>query len=148
MNEPFSARIASTDEEIDRCHPVMAELRPHIDREGFVERVRRQEKDNYRLAFLEDRGEVVAVAGFRASECLAWGRFIYVDDLVTSPRERSKGYGRAMLSWLLEHARSLGCDELHLDSGVQRFGAHRFYLREGMDITSHHFTIALGKDGG
>jgi hypothetical protein len=30
-----------------------------------------------------------------------------------------------------------------LDSGVQRFGAHRFYLRRRMNITSHHFAIDL-----
>ena len=28
-------------------------------------------------------------------------------------------------------------------SGVQRFGAHRFYLRHGMNITSHHFQLEL-----
>ncbi len=27
--------------------------------------------------------------------------------------------------------------KLQLDSGVQRFGAHRFYLREGFHISSH-----------
>ncbi len=36
-----------------------------------------------------------------------------------------------MISWLKSHARQLGCNQLHLDSGVQRFSAHRFYLREG-----------------
>ena len=48
-----------------------------------------------------------------------------------------------LMDWLVGRAREQGCDELHLDSGVQRYGAHRFYLRYGMDITSHHFRIAL-----
>ena len=30
---------------------------------------------------------------------------------------------------------------LHLDSGVQRFGAHRFYLASRMDIIAHHFSM-------
>jgi hypothetical protein len=46
-----------------------------------------------------------------------------------------------MLSWLKSHARELGCSQLHLDSGVQRFTAHRFYVREGFKISSHHFSI-------
>ncbi len=28
---------------------------------------------------------------------------------------------------------------MHLDSGIQRKDAHRFYEREGMSITSFHF---------
>jgi hypothetical protein len=26
---------------------------------------------------------------------------------------------------------------------LQRFAAHRFYLKRGMDITSHHFQLKL-----
>ena len=33
---------------------------------------------------------------------------------------------------------------IDLDSGVQRHDAHRFYLRERMAITSHHFAKNLG----
>jgi hypothetical protein len=43
---------------------------------------------------------------------------------------------------LLAHGGEPGCGELHLDSGVQRFGAHRVYLKNGFDITSHHFASA------
>ena len=146
MNEHTTIRIANKDDEIEGCFAVMAELRPHLARDQFVERVRRQGEDNYRLAYLDSAGNVTAVAGFRISECLAWGKFLYVDDLVTASSARSRGRGQALLTWLVEHARANDCDELHLDSGVQRFGAHRFYLREGMDITSHHFVRKLKTD--
>ena len=33
--------------------------------------------------------------------------------------------------------------EPHLDSGTWREGAHRFYKREGMELTSYHFASAL-----
>jgi GNAT superfamily N-acetyltransferase len=135
--------LAETDEEILECHAVMAELRPHVGRAELLERVRRQQREGYRLLALREGSVVVAVAGFRVGHNLAWGRYLYVDDLVTAERLRSAGHGRRLMDWLREHARSEGCDELHLDSGVQRFGAHRFYLRWGMDITSHHFRIAV-----
>ncbi len=137
-------RIADSDVDIDRCWSVMAELRRHVPREGFVERVRRQQTAaGYHLAFVEDVGEIRAVAGYRVSECLAWGRFLYVDDLVTAVSGRSRGHGRALFEYLVAIARREGCDEFHLDSGVQRFGAHRFYLARRMDITSHHFALKL-----
>jgi GNAT superfamily N-acetyltransferase len=66
-----------------------------------------------------------------------------VDDLVTRESSRSKGYGQRLFKWLLSEAKSRDCDQLHLDSGVQRFGAHRFYLAGRMDIIAHHFAMKL-----
>jgi len=136
--------LAETDDQILRCFPVMAELRPHLAERDFVARVRRQQKESgYRLLFREEAGDVRAVAGFRMAEFLSWGRILYVDDLVTAATARSRGHGEQLLTWLAAHARAAGCAELHLDSGVQRFAAHRFYLRQRMDITCHHFALKL-----
>jgi GNAT superfamily N-acetyltransferase len=136
-------RLAESDAEIQNCFPVMHELRPQLESDQFVGRVRLQQQTGYLLAFLEDNGEVVSVAGFRIGENLAWKRFVYVDDLVTKAELRSKGYGLRLFEWLVEFARRNDCDEFHLDSGVQRFGAHRFYLMHGMRISSHHFAMEL-----
>ena len=135
----MSIRVATTDAEIAACYPVMRELRPNIAAEQFLSRIRRQENTGYRLAYIQDQAGVVAVAGFRVAENLAWGRFLYVDDLVTLPMHRSKGYGAKLLSWLKEQAAKEGCEQLHLDSGIQRKEAHRFYEREGMTMASLHF---------
>ncbi|MET0648717.1 MAG: GNAT family N-acetyltransferase [Pyrinomonadaceae bacterium] len=135
--------LAVEDDEIQNCYAVMSELRPHVPAEDFLPRVRRQmEAGGYKLAYLSD-GEVKAVAGFRVSECLAWGKFVYVDDLVSKDGERSKGYGGRLFDWLVEYARGEGCDRFHLDSGVQRFAAHRFYLNKRMAIEAHHFGLKL-----
>ena len=139
----MTVRPAETDDEIAACFPVMAQLRPHLSAGEFVARVRRQMLSGYRLAFVDDAGRVAAVAGYRLSENLAWGRFLYVDDLVTDAAARSRGHGERLLAWLTAEAERHGCAELHLDSGVQRHAAHRFYLRERMDITSHHFSKRL-----
>lgn len=132
-------RLATTNSEIVACFPVMRELRPHIAEDQFLSRVRSQEKAGYKLAFVEQPDGVVAVAGFRAGENLAWGRFLYVDDLITLPSHRSKGFGAGLLSWLREFATKEGCVQVHLDSGIQRKDAHRFYEREGMTMASFHF---------
>lgn len=136
--------LASSADEIRRCFPVMAELRPHLTEAAFVAQVQRQQQGGgYQLAFLEADGLVRAVAGYRFLECLMWGRFLYVDDLVTASAWRSQGHGQHLLAWLVAQARAADCDQLHLDSGVQRFAAHRFYLRERLEITCHHFALKL-----
>ena len=130
--------------EIARCFPVMRQLRTHFeDEKKFVEQVERQRAKGFRLAFLEDDGGVRAVAGYRMSESLFSGRFCYVDDLVTDAATRSLGHGGALFDWLVAEARAAGCGKLELDSGVQRFAAHRFYLTKRMIISSHHFSLEL-----
>jgi len=135
--------IAKTDTDINACFPVMQELRPHLQKAQFVSRVRYRQNTGYILACIQDQDTVVAVAGFRISENLAWGRFLYVDDLVTAAQHRSRGYGAKLLTWLREYAASENCQQFHLDSGVQRKDAHRFYEREGMAITGYHFAEDL-----
>ena len=130
--------------EVARCFPVMRQLRTHFqDEEVFCDQVERQRGDGFRIAFLEDGGSVRAVAGYRISESLFAGRFCYVDDLVTDESGRSLGYGGALFDWLVAMARAAGCQKLELDSGVQRFAAHRFYLTKRMIISSHHFSLEL-----
>ena len=135
--------LATTRDEILRCFPVMAELRPHLKEAEFVARVQRQQRDGYHLAFLSEKGKVLAVAGYRYSESLSWGKFMYVDDLVTTEKSRSRGNGQKLIKWLISQAKAHDCDQFHLDSGVQRFGAHRFYLASRMDIIAHHFALKL-----
>jgi GNAT superfamily N-acetyltransferase len=135
--------LAKSDEEIVACLPVMRHLRDLPDAASFLRRVRLQQLSGFQLAALRDGGEPLAVAGFRLGENLAWGRFLYVDDLVTLPEARSRGYGSALLAWLAEFGRAQGAGQLHLDSGKQRVDAHRFYEREGFEASSLHFKRSL-----
>jgi GNAT superfamily N-acetyltransferase len=127
----------------------MHALRTQLEDEAaFVYRVDDvQRAEGYRLvgAFDEFVSHAVAVAGFRPGHNLAWGHFLYVDDLSTLPEARRHGHGRALLAWLVEEAQRLGCDQLHLDSGVgaDRVDAHRVYLNAGMRISSFHFARVL-----
>ncbi len=136
-------RLAETAEDIMRCFPVMAHLRPHLIAEEFVERVKAQQAEGYLLAYLVDEGGAVAVAGFRVMEMLASGRTLYVDDLVTDESRRSRGHGKVLMDWLQAYAREAGCETFSLDSGTHRQEAHAFYFRERMRVTSFHFAKKL-----
>lgn len=138
---------AVTDAEILACFDVMSELRTHLRRDDFLETVRHMETEGFRLAYIEDADSVVAVAGYRVYTNLFLGKNLYVDDLVTSANARSKGHGEQMIRWLREKARQAGCRAYHLDSGIARVQAHKFYLNQGFAITSYHFSEQLA-DGG
>ena len=137
-------RPATTDDDIRACFPVMRELRPHLDEAAFLAQAKRQMANHgYALVALHDDGRICAVAGYRVAEFLAWGKALYIDDLVTAAAVRKAGHGGALLDWLEGQAKTLGCAQLHLDSGVQRHDAHRLYLGRKLAITSHHFAKPL-----
>jgi GNAT superfamily N-acetyltransferase len=131
--------IANTDADILATYPVMKQLRPHLQESEYVQRIREQQAEGYQLAAVQDERKIVCAAGFRILRSLSAGRHLYVDDLVTDEHGRSGGYGKTMLDWLVDYARGQDCGELHLDSGVHRTEAHRFYFRERMSIVHFHF---------
>jgi len=134
---------ANTDAEITSCYEVMKELRQKISLKDFLSQVKLQMESGYQLVFETSETTVVVVAGFRISHNLAWGKFLYIDDLVTRESFRTQGFGSSLLSAITEYAIQQKCDQLHLDSGVQRTGAHRFYQNQGMDLSSYHFSKKL-----
>jgi GNAT superfamily N-acetyltransferase len=126
----------------------LLELRPHVGSpEALAARVDAQRASGYRVAASFEAGDedAAAVAGFRVGESLAWGRFVYVDDLVTRAALRGRGHADAVMAWVDEEGRRQRCGQLHLDSGVglDRADAHRFYFRHGLVITAHHFARGL-----
>lgn len=137
-------KVADSDEELAACHPVMAELRPHLNVEDFTVQVKRQAATyGFRLPYLIADDCVVAVAGIRNGEWLAGGKYLEIEDLVTADGSRSAGYGGRLFDWIVELARNERCDELRLMSNVTRYGAHRFYLNKRMKIQAYYFSMEL-----
>ena len=125
--------------------PVLRELRPHLDEGSFAAVYAEGHPQGLRFLAAYDGPRCVGVAGWRILALTSTIRKLYVDDLVTTSDDRSRGVGHALLAELETRARDAGCTVLDLDSGVQRHDAHRFYFRERMHISSHHFTKALGR---
>lgn len=138
-------QLAVTDQDIRNCFPVMVQLRPFLSEDEFLTRVKRQLAQGYRLYRLLADGEVRAVTGFRLSESLGHGKFLYVDDLVADEAQRSNGHGGLLFDWLIDFALKENCAELRLDCAVHRFDAHRFYMRKRMKLTTHHFVMKLNE---
>jgi len=132
----------STVEQIQACYAVMRQLRPHlVEEQAFIEQVQRQMAEGYQLVCCREEEKIVALAGFRFLEFLAWGKVVYIDDLITDSEARKNGYGGKLLKWMIELAKQMNCDQVHLDSGPQRYQAHKLYLNHGFKIIGHHFAL-------
>ncbi|WP_298939902.1 GNAT family N-acetyltransferase [uncultured Psychromonas sp.] len=132
--------LLASNDELEKVAQILLQLRPQYDLKDLQAQIERQQETGYQIAYVKKEEEILCVAGFVVGEKLAWGKSIYIDDLVTNEASRSTGAGSLLINWLKKYAKEMGCQQLHLDSGVQRFSAHRFYLRERFDIVSHHFT--------
>lgn len=141
---PLRLRHIETDADCLASFEVMRELRPHLgDGQAYIRQLRRQAGQGYRLlaAWREER--VVGLAGYRPQENLIYGRFIYIDDLVTTDEVRRHGVGAMLIDAVREQARREDCAQLVLDTGLGNALAQRFYFRQGLLSAALHFRQAL-----
>jgi len=133
-------RHADTHESLRACYAVMKQLRPHLkSEEDFLERIGRQQTQTYRLLAAWEDGQAVALAGYRFQENLVYGKFLYVDDLVTAETARGNRWGARLLDALTVVAEQAGCVRLVLDTGLGNALAQRFYFRQGLLTSSMRF---------
>lgn len=132
-----------SDAELADCFPAFHALRPHLIEDAFIQQVRRQAAQGYRIVAVRAGEQVLSAAGYRFADFLAWGKVLYVDDLTTLESSRGQGHGGALLDWLIDQARDQGCNAVHLDSGHHRHAAHQLYLNKGFVLSSHHLALAL-----
>jgi GNAT superfamily N-acetyltransferase len=138
-------RIANNNSSILKCFEAMQALRPHLKHETIADMISGMMTRGYHLIYVEEDNKAAAACGYRFTEHLAWGKVIYIDDLITHPDYRKKGYAKLLLDYVYDQAKKAGCDQLHLDSGgiPQRYDAHRLYIKYGFNITSHHFAMNI-----
>ena len=141
---PRAIALVEHDADIAACFDAMQALRPQLERDAFVERIRALQAQGYRLAALRADSRVACVAGFRLVDGLSRGRQLSIDELATVPAQRRRGHAAALLAWLAAHAREQGCAALQLHSSYPRHAAHRLYLQQGYVLHAHHFLLELG----
>lgn len=126
-------RRASSPAELEACYPVIMQLRPFLkDAADWCGRAAVMAKAGYQVLAAWKQDRVVAVAGFRVMENLIHGRFLYVDDLVTTFDSRGQGLGASLLKELTDIATEDSCSRLVLDTATTNVNARRFYAREGL----------------
>ncbi|MEX3984842.1 GNAT family N-acetyltransferase [Paraburkholderia sp. EG287A] len=140
----FRLNPIDSDRDYQASFDVMRELRPHLtDAAAFTAQARRQAEQGYRLLAVWQGDQVKALAGYRLQENLLYGRFLYVDDLVTAADVRGHGLGAMLLDALREEARRQDCANFVLDTGMANSLGQRFYFRQGLLAMGLHFRQSL-----
>ena len=133
-------KIAKTNVDIEKNWEVIKLLRPHLIKKEYINLMRNMFDNGYQLAFIEENGKGVSIIGFRHLQFLFNGKHIYIDDLSTLKEYRNKGYAGKLIDYVNQLAKIKGYKVVTLDSGTQRFDAHRLYIKKGFVIDSYHFS--------
>jgi GNAT superfamily N-acetyltransferase len=128
-------------EELERCFPVMKELRPHLNEQEYLEIYRHAHAmDGYEIAAMEHKGEIVALMGYRILYDFVRGRHLYIDDLVSMEKMRSKGLGAEMLKQAEVIAKNLNCKSMRLCAVLENELGIKFYEKNHWTKRAYAFT--------
>ena len=113
---------------------------------AFLDEYRTPEKYRQHLADPPTLIEVVEEDGRLAAYCLIvrnhWfeeqheprpERPVFLSQLYCAPDATGKGYGAALMDWVIAEARAWGADAVQLSVFSENFGAQRFYQRYGFE---------------
>lgn len=128
----MKVRSCTRPEELKQAFAILHDLRPHLTEESFHTLYEAARKaDGYEIVGLYEGERCVAVMGYRVLHDFVHGKHLYIDDLVTDPALRSKGFGKRLLEFAEKESERLGCRGLRLCTGTQNEKGMRFYEREG-----------------
>lgn len=134
MEKPSFIRANGT-KDLERFYPVMKELRKDLSYQDFQHLYEKaHEADGYEVVGFESQGKVVAVMGYRVLHDLVHGKHLYVDDLVSTESQRSKGFGAKLLAHAEDLAKEFSCKGLRLCTGIENEKGKKFYERHGWSL--------------
>jgi GNAT superfamily N-acetyltransferase len=134
MPSPLWITELSTDQQIQDAFDLMAVMRGELKREQFLEDVRLLELDGYRLVggFMDDK--LVTLAGVRRAHSLARGPYAFINDLVTHPDYRGRGYATELLRFIAAAAVGQGLPMICLNSYPEAMPFYEKLKFQKMDV--------------
>lgn len=124
--------IVRTQNDLEKCFAVIKELRPHLSLTEYLEIYAEAHKSNgYEIVAIEEEGNVVAAMGYRILFDYVRGKHLYIDDLVSTEKSRSKGLGAKLLKYAESVAKELKCKSLRLCTGIENERGIQFYEKNG-----------------
>ncbi|WP_243521797.1 GNAT family N-acetyltransferase [Bacillus pseudomycoides] len=140
----MNVKEIKSEDQLDAVLPVLQQLRTALTKEEAQFLFRQMQEERYQLFSLyNEENEVVSLAGVAICTNFYNKKHVFVYDLVTAEAHRSKGYGKALLSYIEEWGTEKGCSSVVLTSAFPRIDAHRFYEREGYNKVSYSFCKEL-----
>jgi len=126
--------------EIDLIIPLIQQLAiTSIPAEILKERFNQMFSQNYTCYGIFDKNKIIGVFGIWEMTRHYAGKMYEVDHIVIAEEYRGKGIGKQLFSFIDELARKNKAATVELNTYVENFRSHKFYMNEGYVIRGYHF---------
>jgi GNAT superfamily N-acetyltransferase len=130
--------------ELNSAYPIIKQIRPHLTRIEFVELTTKMMLDGYHAICLFEDGRIVSYAGFAKLISLTFGEHIWVYDLATDNRYRGKGYGKILLTHLMDVAKKNSIKKVALSAGIAQHEPYNANDKKmGFDRVSSVYEVSV-----
>ena len=117
--------------ELYTVYDVVKQLRTELSYNEFEDLIYDMRHMEYKMFGILERGELVCYSGVAVQTNLYHKRHLYIFDLVTDEKYRRQGYGKMMLEYLRDYAKTAACENIVLSSELEREEVHSFYEKSG-----------------
>ena len=142
MSDDITIRLIPT-ADLPTILPLVQVLNPVLEAGLLASRLTEMTRQGYQCAGAYFGEKLVGICGLRVATRFYCGKYIEPDNVVVDTEYRSLGVGQALMSWVYDYGRSLGCEVSELNSYVVSSRAHKFYFNEGFAVLGFHFQKRL-----
>jgi GNAT superfamily N-acetyltransferase len=89
----------------------------------------------------------LGLTGYWIGTKLWCGKYLEIDNLIVSEKQRSTGVGKRMFEYLAAKATQENCTMMALDSYTSNFKAHKFFYNQSFAPKGFHFIRVLKNEG-
>ena len=125
--------------ELYTAYDVVKQLRDTLSYKEFEDLIYDMRHMEYKMFGIMDGEELITYAGVSVQTNLYHKRHLYIFDLVTEQKHINMGYGKIMLEYLNDYAKTCMCEKIVLSSNFTREKAHQFYEKNGFLKKSYIF---------
>ncbi len=134
----------TSEEQLDAACKLLTQMYPERSQAMVKQEVQQMlSEGGWRVMGIFEDNQCVATLLVHVGHRLYSGKFIRMDSMVIDENLRSRGLGKKIFDWVQAEGKRLNCQKLLLDSYVENYDGHRFFLREGMAIRGYHINKAL-----
>jgi GNAT superfamily N-acetyltransferase len=130
--------------ELHKVLPLIMELSEYQTEEQVLkERMLEMFDQNYECFGVYKEEEIIGVFGLWFMTRHYAGKSCEPDHVFILPKYQNMGLGEQVFKFIFEYSKEKGCETSELNSYVQNFKSHKFYMNHGYVIKGYHFLKKL-----
>ncbi|MCK8520335.1 GNAT family N-acetyltransferase [Aquimarina sp. D1M17] len=119
--------------------PLLKKLNPTIPAKTLSNRLQDMLKMNYECVGVYDGEKLIGISGMWFLTKYYIGKHVEPDNVFVLPEYQGKGIGKLLIEWILDYARSKGCEASELNCYLGNEEGHKFWKSQGYELIAYHY---------